>query len=132
MRKYHQLTVQEREKIAMLRQSESSLTKIAVALNRSPATISREIRRNQSPPGEYWPDTAQFLALARKKRGCLLDHDQTLKNFVITKLCCHYWSPEVMPVGLRINKKKSDRLAMKAFTLGFTNSHKRKISFGNF
>ena len=63
----------------MLRQSESSLTKIAVALNRSKSTISRELRRNQSPPGEYWPDTAQCLALTRKKRGCQLDSDQSLK-----------------------------------------------------
>jgi IS30 family transposase len=108
MRKYHQLTAWERTKIAMLRQSESSLTKIAVALNRSPATISREIRRNQSPPGEYWPDTAQSLALSRKKRGCLLDHDQTLKDFVITKLCCHYWSPEVIAGWLK-NKQKEIR-----------------------
>ena len=106
MRRYHQLTAWERTKIAMLRQSESSLTKIAVALNRSPARISRELRRNQSPPGEYWPDTAQFLTLARRKRGCQLDNDQPLKDFVITKLCCHYWSPETIDGWLKHRQRE--------------------------
>lgn len=106
MRRYHQLTAWERTKIAMLRQSESSLTKIAVALNRSKSTISRELRRNQSPPGEYWPDTAQCLALTRKKRGCQLDSDQSLKDFVITKLCCHYWSPEAIAGWLKHRQKE--------------------------
>ena len=106
MRKYHQLTVQEREKIAMLRQSDPSLAKIALALNRSKATISRELKRNQSPPGEYWPDTAHSLAKARKKRGNRLDRDQTLKDFVITKLCCHYWSPEAIAGWLKHQQKE--------------------------
>ena len=61
MRKYHQLTIEEREKIAMLRQSKPSLAKIAIATNRSKSTISRELRRNQSPPGEYWPDTPAII-----------------------------------------------------------------------
>lgn len=51
MRKYHQLTAQEREKIAMLRQSKHSLAKIALALNRSKATISRELKRKSGFEG---------------------------------------------------------------------------------
>lgn len=66
----------------MLRQSKPLLAKIALALNRSKATISRELRRNQAPPGEYWPDTAHSLAKARKKRRSRLDRDQTLKDLV--------------------------------------------------
>jgi IS30 family transposase len=38
----------------------------------------------------------------------LLDHDQSLKDFVITKLCCHYWSPEVIAGWLK-NKQKEIR-----------------------
>ena len=94
-----------RKKIAMLRKSEPSLAKIAAAINRSKATISRELRRNQAPPGEYWPDTAQALTLARKKRVCRIDRDYALKEFVITKLCCHYWSPEAIAGWLKFQQK---------------------------
>ena len=106
MRKYHQLTIEEREKIAMLRQSKPSLAKIAIATNRSKSTISRELRRNQSPPGEYWPDTAQSLAIARRERVCRLDRDEDLRNCVITKLCCHYWSPEAIAGWLSSQQKE--------------------------
>jgi len=106
MRKYHQLTIEEREKIAMLRQSKPSLAKIAIATNRSKSTISRELRRNQSPPGEYWPDTAQSLASARRERVCRLDRDEDLRNCVITKLCCHYWSPEAIAGWLSSQQKE--------------------------
>jgi IS30 family transposase len=105
MRKYYQLTAEEREKIAMLRPSQLSITQIATSLNRSKATISRELKRNQAPPGEYWPDTAQALTLARKKRGCRLDRDRALKDFVTTKLCCHYWSPEAIAGWLTHQQK---------------------------
>ena len=69
MKKYHHLTPVEREQISMLRQSKSSITEIALALGRPKSTISRELKRNQAPPGQYWPDTAQTLALSRRRRG---------------------------------------------------------------
>jgi IS30 family transposase len=46
------------------------------------------------------------LALTRKKRGCQLDSDQSLKDFVITKLCCHYWSPEAIAGWLKHRQKE--------------------------
>jgi IS30 family transposase len=94
VKKYHHLTQEERVKISMLKQSKSSTTEIALALDRPKSTISRELKRNQAPPGQYWPDTAQTLALDRRRRGSRLDKDEALKDFVITKLCCHYWTPE--------------------------------------
>jgi IS30 family transposase len=60
MREYKQLRYEERVKLAELRQSQSSLTQISEVLGRSKSTISRELRRNQSPPGQYWPDTAEL------------------------------------------------------------------------
>lgn len=94
MKNYHHLTLMEREQIGMLRQSKSSIAQIAIALGRPKSTISRELKRNQAPPGQYWPDTAQTLALRRRRRGSRIDRDEVLKDFVITKLCCHYWTPE--------------------------------------
>lgn len=106
MKKYHQLTKEEREQISMLRQSKSSITKIAVAMRRSKSTISRELRRNEAPPGQYWPDTAHTLALKRRKRGSRIDRDEALKDLVITKLCCHYWTPETIAGWLKHRQRK--------------------------
>lgn len=93
-------------KIAQLWQSKSSITEIAKASGRSKSTISREIRRNQAPPGEYWPDTAHHLTGKRRRRGCLLDKNEPLKEFVITKLCCHYWTPEQIAGHLKYHQKE--------------------------
>jgi len=94
MKKYHQLTLEEREEISTLRQSKTSISKIALAMGRDKPTISRKLNRNEAPAGQYWPDTAQALSLERRKRGSVLDRDEVLKDFVMTQLCCHYWTPE--------------------------------------
>lgn len=91
---YKQLSYDERVKLAMLRQSESSITKIAEAMGRPKSTVSRELRRNEAPPGEYWPDTAQTLSRERRRRGSRIDRCEALKDFVTTQLRCHYWTPE--------------------------------------
>lgn len=75
MKGYKQIKYEERVKLAQLRQSESSITELASAMGRSKATIYRELRRNEAPPGEYWPDTAQNMTLQRRKRDNLLDRD---------------------------------------------------------
>lgn len=106
MKKYHHLTPVEREQISMLRQSKSSIMQIALTLGRPKSTISRELKRNQAPPGQYWPDTAQTFALSRRRRGSRLDRDEVLKDFVITKLCCHYWTPEQIAGCLKHRQKK--------------------------
>lgn len=94
MRNYKQITYEERVKLAQLRRSESSITEIASAMKRNRSTIYRELKRNESPPGEYWPDTAHQITLERRKRGNILDRDFFLQEFVLEKLQCHYWTPE--------------------------------------
>jgi IS30 family transposase len=94
MGSYRQLKYEEREKLAELWQSKSSITQIAKALGRCKSTISREVRRNQAPPGQYWPDTAQKLTLKRRQRQCRLDRDDPLREFVVRQLRCHFWTPE--------------------------------------
>jgi IS30 family transposase len=106
MKKYTQLTMNEREIIAFMRQSKSSITQIAACLDRSKSTISRELRRNQSPPGQYWPDTANIKAKARRKRVCMIDKILPLKEHIITKLCCHYWTPEQISGDLKANQRE--------------------------
>lgn len=94
MTRYKHLSYEEREKIAQLRQSQTPISEIAEKLGRNKSTISRELRRNQAPPGCYWPDTAQILSLDRKIRGCILDKNTALQDYVKTKLICHGWTPE--------------------------------------
>jgi len=72
MKTYRQLRYEERVKLAELRQKSYSIGKIASLLGRSKSTISRELRRTQAPPGQYWPDTAQRLRTERCRRDCLL------------------------------------------------------------
>lgn len=93
-------------KIAELWQAKSSITKIAKALGRSASTLSREIRRNQAPPGQYWPDTAHRSSLIRKQRTSRLDRNKDLQAYVCNMLCCHYWTPEQIAASLRYHKDK--------------------------
>lgn len=106
MKKYQHLTQEERVQISMLRQEKVSIPKIALALGREKSTISRELKRNEAPPGEYWPDTAQALSLKRRGRGCRLDRDEALKDFVKTKLCGHYWTPEQIAADLKYRQSE--------------------------
>jgi len=76
---------------------------IAAELGRSPATISRELRRNRDPDsGPYRPFTAQRLAVGRRARpgrGKLLQ-DPVLAQFVQDRLGKR-WSPEQISHALR-------------------------------
>ena len=94
MKSYGQLRYEERVKIAQLWQLKFSISQIAQEVSMSKSTISREIRRNQAPPGQYWPETAQGRPLRRRQLQCRLDQDRILRETVLTKLQCHYWTPE--------------------------------------
>lgn len=111
MGSYVQLRYEEREKMAQLWQSKASITEIALALGRSKSTISRELKRNQAPPGQYWPDTAQCFTLRRRQRSCRIDQNEPLREFIISKLCCHYWTPEQIGGWLKHRQKELPALS---------------------
>jgi transposase, IS30 family len=70
LRRYHQLSQDERYTITEFRNRHSSLASIARALNRSPSTISREIARNKKIiDGWYRADLAHSYATTRRKRS---------------------------------------------------------------
>ena len=62
------LSLQERESIRDLHSSGASQRSIAVALGRSPSTISRELARNSQPVTGYQPYAAHRKAAARRPR----------------------------------------------------------------
>ena len=63
------LTLAQREEIALGRARGQSVRSIAAAIQRSPSTVSRELRRNADRLGGYRATTAHALAYARASRG---------------------------------------------------------------
>ena len=68
-RRYDQLSLGDRCEIARLQADGASIRQIAAALDRSPSTVSREIRRNRGRQVGYRPDYAQERAKARHEAG---------------------------------------------------------------
>lgn len=94
MQGYKHLSYDERTKLALLRNEGLSVKAIAKILGRPRCTIYNELKRNEAPPGDYWPDTAHSMAKERRKKKCLLNRHAALRDFVIAKLQYHYWTPE--------------------------------------
>jgi len=63
------LNLYERYRIHALLEARYNIRTIALILDRSPSTISRELRRNGTPRS-YCPDTAQRAASLRRIRAC--------------------------------------------------------------
>jgi IS30 family transposase len=83
------LSEDERVVIADLHRRGLAVRAIAAATRRSPATISRELRRNLDPAsGQYRPFTAQRMAVARRARPGRgkLPRDAELAGFVRQRL----------------------------------------------
>lgn len=88
-------------RIADLRREKKSIRAIAGELNRSPSTISREIRRNGNPdtrpnhPAHYRPFTAHKRAQARRPRPKprKVDRCPELRDFIQARWD-EKWSPE--------------------------------------
>lgn len=97
------LSGDERVRIADLHRAGHTVRFIAAELDRSPSTVSRELRRNRDPAsGQYRPFTAQRLAAdrrARPGRGKLV-HEPVLRQFVAERLKKR-WSPEQISRALR-------------------------------
>ena len=97
--RYNQLCLSERCEIFRLRAGGISLRRIALSLGRSPATISRELRRNSEKtkvwPGGYAPDRAHALAERRRRWDCRfkMARQPELRNRV-RQLLAMGWSPE--------------------------------------
>ena len=93
---YTQLSSEERDKIAILRTQGLSLEKIAQAIGRTKSTISRELKRNNSPIyNVYLPHKADFRAKERKHQSGKrkrLKHPM-IEKYVLQKIKLG-WSPE--------------------------------------
>ena len=88
------LTLSEREEISRGLASDQSMRGMAARLNRSPSTISREIRRHGGL-SDYRASQAEQSAWdsAKRPKACKLACNPELRDAVADKLR-HSWSPE--------------------------------------
>lgn len=93
---YKHLLVEERESIERMIWEGRSIRYMAEVINRSPASVSREIKRNNPVvPKLYTPRTAHERALKRRKSRGRKDRlkNQRIRTYVTTHLKLG-WSPE--------------------------------------
>src|ERR1700737_1714810 len=92
-REYDQLSLEDRCSIASLRSQGRSIRQIAASLDRSPSTVSRELKRNAGRQVGYKPAYAQEQAKARRWKGSRLERNAILRDEVLACLR-KSWSPE--------------------------------------
>ena len=90
---YDHFTLEERCTIARLHEGGQSIRQIAAALDRSPSSVSRELKRNRGVEVGYRPSYAQEQAKARRWKGCRLERNGKLRRMVLGCLK-RGWSPE--------------------------------------
>lgn len=112
--KYQHFTVEEREEIQLGLWRNESIRTIAKRLHRSPASVSREIKRNRSPERYFYrPRQAHERALAKRTRrgreGRL--KNSRIRHYVVTRLKKR-WSPE--QIAGRIERDLGETISYEA------------------
>jgi len=108
-KRYTQLTLEDRCTIARLRADGQSIRQIAAALDRSPSTVSRELKRNTGSQAGYKPAYAGEQAWARRWRGSRLLRQPDLQKLVLDRLTMG-WSPEQIE-GRLAHEKSNMRIS---------------------
>ena len=104
MKRYTQLTLNERENLFNMRNQNYTFLEIGKILGRSGSTISREYKRNLHSSSElgYLPDTANILAKGRKARhGTKISRYPHLKQLISGRMIEDRYSPEMIAGSLR-------------------------------
>ena len=103
-RRYTRLVDQERESISRGLAQHKSIRQLAKELNRSPSTISREIRRNKGKSGYRAFSAsrrAKAAASSRKRGKRKIEKQEGLLSYVMEKLQ-REWSPQEISKRLKI------------------------------
>ncbi len=102
---YRHLSLEERCTIAQLCKAGQSCTQIAAALDRSPSTVARELKRNSGVQVGYRPGYAHEQTRARRWKGSRLERHAPLREFVLGTLAIG-WSPEQIAGRLKLLKAR--------------------------
>ena len=110
------LSLEERLQIADLYLGGTGVRAIAVGIGRSPATVSRELRRNGTAPtarraGKYAPYAAQKQAERRGHRPKASKFDYAELAAVVQSKLCVKWSPE--QISLHLAQRFPERAEMR-------------------
>lgn len=117
---YHHLNPEERAVIMLEYQRGSSLRSIALRLDRSPATVSRELQRNRTPKGSYCATHAANAYHARRKQSVKpgkLVHNTDLCAIVESHLLQRKWSPEQISATLKDQFPSQTSMQVSAETI---------------
>ena len=112
MNHYHRISLKEREEISRMLATNQSLRSIGRLLERSPSSISRELRRNARSPIVYRAVTAQRYAVKRARkprRKRLLELHPKLRQQVFRYLA-QLWSPEQIAKELSLRYPNHPRM----------------------
>jgi IS30 family transposase len=99
MKHYNHLSLDEREKLYLMKKEDKSIRTIAIMLKRSPSSISRELRRNVDVSKNlgYLPDRAHNLSVKRQaKHGTKISRYPELKTIIINRMTHDRWSPQMI------------------------------------
>ena len=111
---YRRLTNREREEISRGLAAGTSLSEIAQNLERSPATISREVRSGSGSRGEYRAFSAErraMIAASSRRRGkSRLAREEQLRAYVLLGLR-REWSPR--EIQERLKKEYPSDMTMR-------------------
>jgi IS30 family transposase len=102
--RYHQITPDERYRLAALRTQRPSLSNAEIArqLGRHPSTIGRELRRNAAMhDGAYRPSKAQERTNGRRSRTRRGSSFTAQEWMLVEELLVEGWSPEQISGRLR-------------------------------
>ena len=104
-RKYTRLTIQGRESISRGMAQKRTIRAIAREMNRSPSTISREIKRNSGKSGYRAfsaNQRAKTSAASRRKGKSRIAQQEQLRRYVLEKLR-EEWSPDEISKRIKMD-----------------------------
>jgi len=111
------LTLEERDRIAELRHRGSDQKEIAVAVGRSPATVSRELRRNRTGDCYHAAQAQRQAERRRRERPLVRKMDDPQLNAFVRNHLTQEWSPEQIAGRLEQEHPDSPERQVSAQTI---------------
>ena len=102
---YSHFDLEERCELYRLHEAGIAQNEIALLMNRSASTISRELKRNSLPKGGYRAASADRIALSRRRRYSKIERSSLLERCVRDRLAMG-WSPE--QIAGRLKREQSE------------------------
>jgi IS30 family transposase len=108
--------MEERDRIVELKHQGADQKEIAAALNRSPATISRELRRNCTEGGYFAAQAQEKARRRRRQRPIMRKMDDPRISETVRHALTQYWSPQQIAGRMKLNDP-CDRQGVSARTI---------------